>query len=94
MAGAVTATLRFFLQHNTVCNHYNLTPRVLSFSEMETNLCSVLKIYSKYAVFYSGRIRVWLNKEYLFYRYTLALIKLCIKEMFVPFEQIPLKLDR
>jgi glycosyltransferase involved in cell wall biosynthesis len=91
-AGLVTTVLRYLLKHKEVCFHYNITPRRLPFLEMERNLCSVMRLYLKYAQSYSF-LRAGVYASYLFARSTASSIKVCLKELFVPYKQTPITLD-
>lgn len=89
-AGFVTTSLRLSLQHRDICGHYNLTPRVISFIEMEANLCSVINLYNKYAKQYNNWFLLQFNIIKVFVRYTLSSLKMCIKEFLFGFKQKPL----
>lgn len=86
-AGFVTNVLRLFLQHTDVCDHYNLKPRKVKFSEMNSNLNLVLRIYSKYAVYNNTWLELWTRKLFIRTRYTLSSLKMCIKEGLFGFRQ-------
>ena len=89
-AGFVTTSLRLSLQHSDICDHYCLIPRIVPFSEMEANLNSVLHIYGNYAKLYNGRLAILFNKSFIFTRYSLSSIKMCVKEFLFGFDQKPL----
>lgn len=89
----VTSLLRYFLQHEEVCYHYNLTPRVVSVKEMESNIIDVLRIYKKYAKHFYGTIPLLFKNVFLFIRYTIINLKIEIKEKLIPYKQQPMTMS-
>ena len=83
----VTTTLRLLLQHTEVCDHYNLTPRVVPLHEMVVNIKALLDIYSKYAPNYNKGLTLVYKKSFIFVRYTLSSFKMCVKELLWGFKQ-------
>lgn len=92
MLGFVTTLLRFFLQHEEVCYHYQLKPRTMTFREMEKNVVSVLRIFSKYPL-QRGKITTLLVSLILFLRYSYKNLKVCFKESIVPYKQKKLSMS-
>ena len=90
-AGFVTTLARYFLKHSEVCYHYNLTPRLVSFWEMEKNLISVLSLYWKY-ILYSNRFSATIKTLMIFLRFSKNSLKCSLKGFLSKPKEEPLKM--
>lgn len=76
----VTSLLRSFLHNDVVCDHYNLRSRSLSFFEIESNIISVLRIYSRYILLYKIKFAAYKIIMNLLIHHTVVNFKASLKE--------------
>ena len=61
----------------------------MPFTEMESNIRTVLKVYKKYAPEYNSHLFLLLREDVVYIRYFLSSLKMCVKEMLFGFKQTP-----
>ena len=79
----VTVELKRLLRHKSLCEHYNLTPRVVSTKEMFQNMEQTLKLFKQIAMSEFRRTTILKLSVMYFFRNCLAVCKWEFIELFI-----------
>lgn len=89
--GQVTMRLRMAMRHKANCEHYNLTPRIVSVPEMLGNIWKAQRLFRKISKGNLAPFSIVLTASSCTLRACLSIIKNMLKECIIPYKDYEIK---